>query len=211
LINNKTPYICIQNKEEMGLQLDLTKRYTFADYFTWHDDKRRELIDGFIQMMSPGPTSYHQSIAGNLLREISWYLKKKKKYKIFIAPFDVRLPNSANEINNDQIYTVVQPDICVICDLSKIDIKGCIGAPDMIIEIVSPATAKRDVEEKFQLYQKHGVREYWIVFPEDRSLNVFVLDENLKYKLVGMYANDSKVKVNILEDLVIDLAEVFED
>jgi Uma2 family endonuclease len=194
----------------MELQLDFQKRYTFSDYLTWLDDKRRELFDGFIKMMSPAPTSYHQSLESNLHREISWYLKNKK-CKIFTAPFDVRFPNSENQKENDQIYTVVQPDICVICDLSKIDIRGCLGAPDLIIEIVSPAAAKRDVEEKFQIYQKHGVREYWIVFPEDRSLSVFLLDKNHKYQLVGMYANDSKVKVNILEDLIIDLAEIFED
>jgi Uma2 family endonuclease len=195
----------------MELQLDLNKRYTFADYLTWIDDKRRELIDGFIQMMSPAPTSNHQSIEINRATKLKSYIKKNKKYKIFVAPFDVRLPNSGNDKNNDHIYTVVQPDICIICDLSKIDTRGCLGAPDMIVEIVSPATVKRDVEEKFQLYQKHGVREYWIVFPEDKSLNVFVLDETGTYKLAGMYATGSKVKVNIFDDLIIDLAEVFED
>jgi len=194
----------------MELQLDLNKRYTFADYLTWIDDKRRELIDGFVKLMSPAPTSYHQSISINLATEIKNYLKKKK-YKIFTAPFDVRFPEAADIKEYDKITTVVQPDISVICDLSKIDTKGCIGAPDMIVEIVSPSLARHDVEEKYKLYQKHGVREYWIVFPEDRSINVFILDENYKYQLVGMYANDSKVKVNIFEDLVIDLAEIFED
>jgi Uma2 family endonuclease len=194
----------------MDLNLDLNKRYTFADYLTWIDDKRRELINGFVKLMSPAPTSYHQSITINLATEIKNYIKRKK-YRIFTAPFDVRFPEINDNKENDKIFTVVQPDISIICDLSKIDAKGCIGAPDMIIEIVSPASARHDVEEKFQLYQKHGVREYWIVFPEDRSLNVFTLDESHKYQLVGMYANDSKVKVNIFEDLVIDLAEIFED
>ena len=194
----------------MELHLDLKKRYTFSDYLTWLDDKRRELFNGFVKLMSPAPSSAHQSIESNLHREISWYLKKKK-CKIFTAPFDVRLPNGENEKRNDQIFTVVQPDISVICDVSKIDAKGCLGPPDLIVEIVSPATAKRDVEEKFLIYQKHGVREYWIVFPEDRSLSVFLLDKDNKYQLVGMYANDTKVKVNIFEDLLIDLAEIFED
>jgi Uma2 family endonuclease len=168
------------------------------------------LINGFVKLMSPAPTSYHQSITINLATEIKNYIKRKK-YKIFTAPFDVRFPETASNKENDAIITVVQPDISIICDLSKIDVKGCIGAPDMIVEIVSPSSAKHDVEDKFQLYQKHGVREYWIVFPESRSLNVLVLDENHKYQLVGMYANDSKVKVNIFEDLVIDLSEIFED
>jgi len=160
----------------MELQLDLTKRYNFADYLTWADDKRRELIDGFIKMMTPAPSTNHQRIEISLAREISWFLKKKK-CEVFIAPFDVRLLNSGNEKENEKIFTIVQPDICVICDRSKLDEKGCVGSPDMIVEIVSPSNTKHDTEDKFRLYEKHGVREYWIVFPYEKTINVFLLGD----------------------------------
>lgn len=193
----------------MELQLDLNKRYSYADYLTWMDDKRRELIDGFVKMMTPAPKRIHQEFSGNINFVIKRYLKRKN-CKVYSAPFDVRLPkNGENE--NDKLYTVVQPDLCIICDLSKLDDKGCIGAPDMIIEITSEKP-KYDVEDKFRLYEKHGVREYWIVFPNDKTVSVFFLNNLGKYEIVGMYAEDSKVPVNIFNgDLVVDLTEVFEE
>jgi len=194
----------------MELQLDLTKRYTFADYLTWLDDSRRELIDGFVRLLFPAPSKSHQRIEVNIVTVINTFLKRKK-CQVFVSPFDVRLLKNG-EINSNQIDTVVQPDICVICDLSKLDEKGCLGAPDMIVEIVSPSNSKHDVKTKFELYQRHGVREYWIVFPNDKAVNVFLLDDAGKYQLVGMYAEDAKVPVNIFNgDLEIDLTEIFED
>jgi len=191
----------------MELQLDLNKRYTFADYLTWVDDKRRELIDGFIKMMTPAPRRIHQELSSEL-HGIIWNYLKKKKCKIFAAPFDVRFPKK-DEKDNDKVYTVVQPDLCIVCDLTKLDDKGCIGAPDMIIEITSDKP-KHDVENKFQIYQKQGVREYWIVFPYEKTVSVFLLNQLGKYEIVGMYAEDSKIPVNIFNgDLIIDLAEVF--
>ena len=200
----------VNNTIKMELELDLTKRYTFDDYLTWADDKRRELFDGIIKMMTPSPNRFHQQVSKRISYDIQTYLKKKK-CEVYYAPFDVRLPN-IDEKETKKIYTVVQPDICIICDLSKLDDKGCIGAPDMIIEIVSPSNSKHDVEDKFNLYQKYGVREYWIVFPYEKTVNVFVLNETGKYQLVGMFAEDSKVPVNIFSgDLNIDLAVIFEE
>jgi Uma2 family endonuclease len=195
----------------MELQLDLNKRYSFADYLTWVDDKRRELFNGFIKMMTPAPSRIHQKISRKLSRNIGNFLNNKK-CELYYAPFDVRLTVNA-ETENNKVYTVVQPDICIICDLSKLDDRGCIGAPDMIIEISSPANSKRDVEEKFELYQKHGVREYWIVFPYEKTVSVFLLNDiSGKYDFRGMFAEDSKVSVNIFDgELIIDLAEIFED
>jgi len=192
----------------MELHLDPEKRYTYADYLTWFDDKRRELFEGFIKMMPPAPSRIHQEISIRLSVELQNYLKKKN-CKIYYAPFDVRLPNE-NEKTDNKIYTVVQPDICIVCDLTKLDDKGCLGSPDMIIEIVSPLNSKRDVEEKFELYQKHGIIEYWIVFPHEKTINIFLLNSSGKYDFKGMFAEDSKVPVNIFSgDLVIDLAEIF--
>ena len=129
----------------MELSLDLSKRYTYADYLTWLDDKRRELFDGFIKMMSPAPRRIHAEIGFNISWHLGAILKKNRgKCKVFVAPFDVRLPKNG-ETTDDKIYTVVQPDICVVCDMSKLDKRGCCGAPDLIVEVLSPSTLKRDV------------------------------------------------------------------
>jgi Uma2 family endonuclease len=195
----------------MEIQLDLTKRYTYADYLTWLDDKRRELLEGFVILMTPAPSMEHQRNLGELYLVLANYLKKKK-CKVFLAPFDVRLPKSKSEVVDKQIYTVVQPDLCIICDLPKIDTRGCLGAPDMIIEIVSSSNSKHDVEDKFELYQKHGILEYWIVFPYEKTINVFLLGSAGKYEFKGMFAENSKVPVNIFSgDLMIDLAEIFKE
>jgi Uma2 family endonuclease len=145
------------------LSLDLNKRYTYADYLTWWDDKRRELINGFIKMMSPAPKSIHQEISVNLISELRSYIKKYKgKCKVYVAPFDVRLPKNG-ETADSKVYTVVQPDLCVVCDPAKLDENGCLGAPDMIAEIRSESTARYDLTTKFYLYESVGVREYWVV------------------------------------------------
>ncbi len=190
------------------LNLDINKRYTYADYLTWMDDKRRELFDGMVKLMTPAPSRSHQKLSIKLSRYLDVYLDNKN-CEVYHAPSDVRLPKNKSK-TNETIYTVVQPDIYVVCDLSKMDEKGCLGAPDFIIEIVSTGNSKRDFQDKFEIYQKHGVREYWIVNPNDENVNVFVLDENGKYQLRGMFADDDKIPVNIFDgDLKIDLTEVF--
>jgi Uma2 family endonuclease len=198
----------------MELTLDAKKKYSYADYLTWFDDKKRELIDGFISLMSPAPAPIHANISGNIIIPLGHFIKKNKgKCKIFSAPFDVRLPKNG-EKENEKIYSVVQPDICIICDLEKIDAKGCLGAPDFIVEIVSPASAKKDYNEKFYLYEKSGVKEYWIVNPGLKSVEVFLLQENGKYtegKVYDtVYLENGKVPVNILNDFELELDEIFE-
>jgi Uma2 family endonuclease len=190
------------------VNIDLNKRYTFADYLTWIDDKRRELINGFVNMMTPAPSTNHQLVSGELFGQF-WNKLKKKKCKAFAAPFDVRFPTKDGIITNDKIYTVVQPDICIICDESKLDDRGCLGAPDLIIEIVSLSTVKKDIDDKFKIYEENGVKEYWIVQPNDATLTVFFLEKG-KYQHKGMYTRGSKVPVLIFEGkLLIDLDEVF--
>jgi Uma2 family endonuclease len=192
-----------------SLNLNLNKRYSYADYLTWMDDVRRELFDGFIKLMTPAPSRKHQGLSFNLARLLGNYLVHKK-CRAYHAPSDVRLPKEKFNTNDQDIYTVVQPDLYVVCDLSKLDDRGCIGAPDLIIEIVSAGNSKRDIRDKFDLYQEHGVREYWIVNPNDENVNVFVLDENGKFQFIGMYAGDDQIPVNIFKgDLKIDLLEVF--
>lgn len=189
--------------------MDLNKRYSYADYLTWIDDKRRELINGFIKLMSPAPTRRHQEVAGDMYGRF-WTFLQNKPCKVFYATFDVRLPQN-NETGNQQIFTVVQPDICIICNHSKLDDKGCLGAPDMIVEIVSPSTAQTDTRDKFQVYQESGVQEYWIVFPEEKVIESFQL-LNGKYELRGMYAGNHMAPVGIFNDeLLIDLLQVFKE
>jgi len=190
------------------INLDLNKRYTYADYLTWMDDVRRELYDGLIVEI-PTPWRKHAQVSSHLIGILGNYLVGKTPH-VYHAPFDVRLFQDATKTSDDQIYTVVQPDLSIITDLSKLDDRGCLGAPEFIIEISTKETSKRDVKDKFEIYQKHGVREYWIVFPNDENVNVFVLDENGKFQFKGIFSEDDKIPVHIFNgDLKIDLTEVF--
>ena len=189
------------------LTLNLNKRYTYADYLTWFDDKRRELIDGFINFMA-GPLRKHQEASGILFNKI-FNLLKNKKCKVYSAPFDVRLPING-ETENGEIYNVVQPDIVVICDPNKLDDKGCIGAPDLIVEILSPSTSKKDLKDKYRLYEKSGVKEYWIAYPDLKNINAFILNKKNKYELTGMYVEGDKISPSMFPELKIDITEVFE-
>lgn len=184
--------------------LDPNKTYTYADYLMWRFQERVELIRGKLYKMSPAPARRHQKISRKLTFLIESYLQEKQ-CELYTAPFDVRLP--LENMNNP--FTVVQPDLCVICDLNKLDDQGCNGAPDFIIEISSPRTAQKDVHEKYEIYQESGVREYWIVAPEDEMVDVFLLNEENKYIHAGKFANQDKLKVNIFNDLEIDLTKVF--
>jgi Uma2 family endonuclease len=187
--------------------LDLKKTYTYADYLKWQFTERVELIKGKIFKMSPAPGRLHQKTTVKLISRIDRFLEGKK-CEVYSAPFDVRFPKDSDD---NKTYTVVQPDLCIICDQSKLDDKGCLGAPDMIIEILSPKTAKNDIKDKFQLYEENGVSEYWIVSPENRVVDVFILKEDQKYHLIGKFADDDKVKVNIFDGLEINLTEIFLD
>lgn len=188
-------------------QLDLSRSYTYADYLTWRIKERVELILGKIFLMSPAPTSKHQYISGLISAEFVTFLKGSS-CRVFSAPFDVTLPikNKKGEPN-----TVIQPDICVICDHEKITEKGCFGAPDLIVEIVSGSSVKRDLHEKYNIYEQSGVKEYWIVHPNDKSLSMFHLDDNGNYIASRPLTYGDKVVSKVLPGLEIDLNEVFQD
>jgi Uma2 family endonuclease len=191
-----------------GLELNFKKRYSYADYLTWMDEIRRELIDGFIHLMTPAPSRIHQRILGDLHFQFRKFLYKKN-CEVYFAPFDVRFPKKTGELSDNKIYSVVQPDICIVCDPSKLDDKGCIGAPDLIVEIISSSTAKKDIHDKFKLYEENAVKEYWIVQPNDQTLTVFYL-ENGKYQHKGLYTRGSKVPVLIFDgQLSVDLGDIF--
>ena len=192
----------------MELTLDLNKRYTYADYLTWIDDVRRELLEGLIKLM-PAPRDLHVDVSYNIsLRLGLFLLKNNGKCKVRPAPFDVRFPING-ETEDGKIYTVLQPDISVICDLSKLDEYGCLGAPDMIVEVLSPSTASRDLKDKFDIYEKHGVREYWIVYPKDKAVNIFLLQDDGKYDAGRLYDRAGQIPVNIFDGYSIDFDDIF--
>ena len=188
-------------------------RYTYAEYLTWADNKRRELFDGIVQLMS-APHIIHSIVTAGIFGRMWSYVKKRKGVcKIFHSPIDVRLPKN-RETDDSKIYTVVQPDIVVVCDPSKIDKKGIIGAPDLVVEVQSPSTAKLVMGKKFDLYEEAGVKEYWVVYP-NAGLTVFLLQDNGKYDngttYDVVYTPDAKVPVHTIEGLEIELKELFED
>jgi Uma2 family endonuclease len=175
------------------------------------DDKRRELIDGVVFDLLSAPTRWHADVSAFINGKLWTYItRRKEKCKVYHAPFDVRFPKNG-ETANDKIYTVVQPDICVICDPKKLDNRGCIGAPDLIVEVQSPSTAQRDLRQKFDLYEEAGVREYWVVFPGEKGVTVFLLQENGKFDHGTTYEFEGKIPVSIFEGLEIDLKELFEE
>ena len=188
-------------------QKQIDKKHTYADYLTWDDGQRWELIDGEAYCMSPAPSSAHQRVSRTLTRIIDTHLIGKR-CELFAAPFDVRLSERLG-VSDNYVETVVQPDLLVVCDKSKLDERGCNGAPDLIIEITSPSTSKVDLTTKFDLYEKYRVREYWIIHPAEKTLLVFKLQESGRYGTPDRYADTGIVPVSLLGDLMINLAELF--
>lgn len=184
-------------------QLDLSKSYTYFDYLQWQFSERVELIKGFIKKMSPAPNRAHQTVSGNL-NGILHENFKRHSYRFYAAPFDVRLQVKSAKKDT----TVVQPDLCVICDVSKLDQQGCNGAPDLIIEIISPGNSKHDVSTKFKLYEEAEVKEYWIVDPFDKMILVYTL-HNGKYVGLSPVSELDKLESPLFPDLKIEIEDVF--
>ena len=186
----------------VALQKLGANRYTFADYMAWDDGARYELIDGIAYAMSPSPNWIHQNICVKIVSRIANFLEGKP-CMVFASPFDVRL----NADGEDD--TVVQPDILVVCDRKKLDPKGYgyRGAPEMVVEIVSPSTARMDRLVKYKKYQQFGVKEYWIVYPATRTVEVHLLANGQYIKKV--YDETDTVPVHVLEGCLINFAEVF--
>jgi Uma2 family endonuclease len=180
--------------------------YTYGDYLLWDDGERWELIDGVVYNMSPAPNRRHQKISGEFFRQFANFLIGKP-CQVYASPFDVRLPEGG-EAESD-ISTVLQPDISVICDSHKLDDAGCVGAPDLIVEILSPATSRKDHKEKFNRYERAGVKEYWLVDPLANTVTVFKLGNDNRYGRPDVYGDEEKIVVGILPDLEIELALVF--
>jgi len=178
------------------------KKFTYGDYLTWPEEERWELINGVAYAMTPAPSVAHQRLVREILTQINVFLGGGP-CEVFAAPFDVRLPE-AGEADAD-ILTVVQPDLAVIYDPAKLDQRGCRGAPEMIIEIISPSTAVKDQIHKVSLYEKHGVKEYWLVHPTDRLVTIRLLGADGRYGPPQIYEAKGTLPVVTLPGLEIDL------
>lgn len=185
--------------------VDLSLTYSYANYLNWLFDERVELIRGKVFKMSPAPSPSHQQVSVRLSSELYFFLKTKS-CKVYTAPFDVRFPKDSTA--DKDIYTVLQPDLCVICDLQKIDNRGCIGAPDIVVEILSPGNNKKELLYKYAVYEEFGVKEYWIVSPMDKTFLKYTLI-NGSYQPSKLFTISEKIYSDILPGFELDLDELF--
>lgn len=187
--------------------------YTYADYLKWTIEERLELIKGKIFRMSPAPNRMHQAISGRIFTPIH-ILLRGQQCQVYSAPFDVRLPRASTGSvtgEDENIITVVQPDICVVCDPLKLDDRGCIGAPDIVVEILSPSNNRKELKNKYEVYEESGVKEYWIIAPDERTFFRYILDDAGKFQPTHLLTEGDIVTTPILQGLELDLEEVFAD
>lgn len=185
--------------------IDLNRSYTYADYLTWKFEERVELIKGKLFKMSPAPNTTHQIISGFIFNKLYEHIDGNS-CMVFSAPFDVRLPMKS-KMDKD-ITTVVQPDICVICDINKIDEKGCIGAPDIVVEILSPANNKKELKNKYEIYEQSQVKEYWVVSPQDFTFLMYSFKDGVFVPSRLMVEGDL-ITSAILPGFTLNLTDLF--
>ncbi len=182
-------------------------RYTYADYLTWEIDHMVELIKGKVfRQAAAAPRRIHQEVSGRIFAKL-YTLLERKEWKVYAAPFDVRLPVKSRK--HEDINTVVQPDICVVCDPEKLDELGCVGAPDLIMEILSPSNNKKELQNKYEVYEESGVLEYWIIHPYEKTLLVYTLTDG-KYVPSRLFTLGDRVPSQCIQGFVLDLDELFE-
>ena len=179
---------------------------SYADYLTWPSDERWEIIDGVPYDMTPAPSSRHQLVSGNLYLRLRLCLESGP-CRVIAAPFDVRLADAATD--DASIRSVVQPDLSVVCDPLKIDDAGCLGAPDLVVEILSPSTAFKDHGAKLSLYERHGVHEVWLVNPQRETILVYVLD-GANYRKPTEYRRGEQIASEVVVAVRLDVDQVFE-
>jgi Uma2 family endonuclease len=183
------------------------RKYSYADYLVWDAGERIEIINGDIYVMTPAPSRKHQQVLRELSTEFTLFLRDKD-CEVFFAPFDVRLHSGDKQDN--EVYNIVQPDLTVVCDKTKLDEKGCKGTPDMVIEILSPASVKLDRWKKYQLYEKVGVKEYWIVDAINESIEVYLLNGQI-YEFHGVFTKEDTIQVRTLKGLELKIKQIFEN
>lgn len=190
----------------MGLP-ESNKEFTYGDYCLWPESERWELIDGVAFDMSPAPSRQHQFILVELVSQIHDLLSEAP-CEVYCAPFDVRFPDYAEQ-KGSEILTVVQPDLVVVCDKEMLDDKGCVGAPDLVVEILSPSTMSKDLHQKFSLYEKYGVKEYWVISPGDKVLFRYILSTEGNYLEPEIYGESDILNSDIIGSFKIELKRVF--
>jgi Uma2 family endonuclease len=195
-----------EGKYQLVEEPDPSYTYTYADYLQWKFKERLELFRGKIFKLA-APNTLHQDVAGNLYTAWRSYLKGKA-CKVFIAPFDIRLPVN-NRKKDNEITTVVQPDVCIVCDPAKVDPQGVCGAPDLVIEILSPGNSRKEVRYKYELYEEAGVSEYWVINPTEQNLIVFLLDQKGKFEGGKIYAGGDRLEATCLSGFSIEIDEIF--
>jgi Uma2 family endonuclease len=188
------------------LMMKADTKYSYTDYQQW--EGRWELIEGIPYNMSPALSNTYQRVSGNVFALFHRYLLDKP-CEVRSAPFDVCLSEQDHDHDDPGTWNVVQPDISVICDQHKMDERGCKGAPDLVVEILSPGTVKRDRWDKFLLYEKYGVREYWIVDPIHEAIEVYLLQEKQRFGTQQVYTKGDVMEVSIFKDCSVDLHDVF--
>ncbi len=196
------------NKTLAFEDIDASLNYSYANYLSWLFDERVELIRGKIFKMTPAPSRIHQQISISISSALFDYLKNKS-CKVYSAPFDVRFTKNS-KVDQD-IYTVLQPDICVICDRDKLDDKGCIGAPGIVVEILSEGNNKKELLYKYSVYEEFGVKEYWVISPIEKTFLKYTLNSEGKYQPSKLFTLCEKIKSEILEGFELNLDEVFND
>lgn len=184
-------------------------KYSYADYLTWQMDEMVEIIKGkvFKPAAAAAPKRIHQKVSLKISSSLYQFLQGKP-CEVYTAPFDVRLPVKSKR--NEDIFTVVQPDICVVCDRSKLDDAGCIGAPDLIIEILSPGSNRKELKYKYEVYEESGVKEYWVIQPTEQTLLIYTLTTG-KYVPSRLFSPGDIVSSACIEGFSLDLEEVFQD
>ncbi len=188
--------------------LDFDKTYTYADYLQWTFDDRLEILKGKLFKMTPASNRYHQRLSAVVFNQLYNFLKGQPCH-VYSAPFDVRL--SRKNAADETVTTVFQPDICVICDLEKLDDRGCVGAPDIVIEILSPGNNKKELRNKFNIYEEAQIKEYWVVWPTEQTVLQYTLNAEGKYVASRVLAAGDEVVTPILPGFVLNLEEVFEE
>jgi len=188
--------------------LDFSETYSYADYFRWKFEDRMELVRGKVFKLLSVSSTLHQQVCGLLYIKLCASLIPHG-FEVFIAPFDVRLSNRSNA--DEDIYTVVQPDLCVICSPDKVDERGCIGSPDLIIEVLSEGNNRRELIEKFDVYEEAGVREYWIIHPIKKYFFLYYLNEKGKYQSAGKNLYGREVASVIFPNFKLNMQDLFRD
>ncbi|RLJ80357.1 Uma2 family endonuclease [Pedobacter alluvionis] len=189
-------------------EVDFSATYSYADYLRFEFEERLEIIKGHLFKMSPAPSRIHQGILANIFGPI-YNALNGKSCRVYSAPFDVRLAKKS--VDDKEVFTVVQPDIVVVCDPTKLDKRGCIGAPDIVVEILSPGNNKKELINKYEVYEEAGVKEYWIVSSSDKTFFRYILDDSGKFQPTKLLTEGEEVITTIIPGFKLILEEVFQD